>query len=211
MAEVDQLSSHLARHYIVTVYHSAERFLNEFRYEHGRLHGKRVYNRKDEGKLDPLTRALKHVSASRQEAEAAVGEALIDRFQYYRQVRNWSVHSKDDNTDELVKLHSKLGPYVAEHEKRLESTPGPNLPDELTFMDFILLSRITKAIAKKLCEISAPHEDDWAKLVPLGRFKRLMLNPKRMRNAISGRLRTEHGMDIETADWIAGELAGSLA
>ncbi|OQA86280.1 MAG: hypothetical protein BWY28_02425 [bacterium ADurb.Bin236] len=208
LSEVDCLSHHLARSYIVTVYQSAERFLHEFRGEHILLYGREwTGDRKDS---DPLTVTLLNVASNRKEAEDKIGIDLITCFQYYRVVRNWIIHTKDSDLNKPLHAFCEIVKYLPEHKTLFGQTDAPNKPNELTFDDFILFSRLTKYIAKKLCEISYPPESYWKKSL-LMQFNHLRNNPRRMKNALTGLLRTEYGMDKEIAARISNELCDSLA
>jgi hypothetical protein len=204
LAEMDLLSRHLSRSYIVTVYQSAEQFLREFRKEHIALYQKSWIG--DAEKIDPLTLTLQNVSNAQAAAEGIVGLDLISRFQYYRIVRNWVVHGRESDISRPEEKFKDIVPYSPEHEKALATLEAPNPPTSLSFDDFIYFSRLTKLIAEKLCEIATPTTDHLVHQFSLKRFKRLEKNPTRMRNAVIGRLRTEYGMDSATAGWIADEL-----
>jgi hypothetical protein len=209
LTELDLLSSHLGRNYIVTVYQSAERFLHEFRQEHIALYRKDWIG--DAHDVDPLTVTLQNVSTPEGEAEKQLGTDLISRFQYYRIVRNWAVHTKEPDVSKAETKFAEIVPYSVEHQEKFRSVNAPNPPTDVCFDDFIFFSRLTKLIAEKLCRIATPPLGHWVRNFPLVRFKRLSMNPARMRNAVIGRLRTQYGMDTATAKWIADELCGSLA
>jgi hypothetical protein len=209
LAELDLLSRHLSRSYIVTVYQSAERFFHEFRQEHVALYQKEWLG--DANSIDPLTVTLRNVTASESESEKQIGPDLISRFQYYRIVRNWIVHTKESDISKPQAKFSEIVPYSVEHQEKFRSVDAPNPPAGMCFDDFIYFSRLTKLIAEKLCHIAQPPLDHWTQNFPLTRFKRLSMNPARMRNAVAGRLQTQYGMDAPTAKWIADELCGSLA
>jgi hypothetical protein len=210
LSEFAHLSRHLGRSSIVTVYQSAERFLHEFRKEHSTLYSSRPWTG-DADDVDPMTVTLRNVATSSLEAETRVGTDLLSRFQYYRVVRNWVVHTKESDDSKPQAMFEKLVPYSAVHEAQLDSVKAPNPPGHLGFDDFILFSRVTKLIAERLCEIATPPLEHWEHAFTLARFKHLSTNSTRMRNAVMGRLRTEYGMDTPTAQWIADELCGSLA
>jgi hypothetical protein len=125
--------------------------------------------------------------------------------------RNWVVHTKESDITKPQAKFSELVPYSVEHREMFRSVNAPNPPDGMCFDDFIYFSRLTKLIAEKLCRIAQPPLDHWTQNFPLLRFKRLSMNPSRMRNAVAGRLRTQYGMDTATANWIADEICGSLA
>lgn len=210
LSEVNLLSRHLARSYIVTVYHSAERFLHEFRSEHTALF-QRIWTG-DAKDVDPLTVTLMNVATSQSETERKIGLDLISRFQYYRAVRNWIVHTKNPDPGRPESTFSQIAEYSEEHLVLFESVKAPNRPGDLSFDDFVFFSRLTKLIAQKLCRIAKPDHSHWVRTFSLKPFKHLQNNKKhRMRNAVAGRIRTEYGMDKRTAEWIADELCGSQA
>lgn len=207
LSEAELLSRHLARNYIVTVYQSAECFLHDFRKEHRALYRKDWIG--DAEDADPLTVTLKNLGPVN--PEAAIGQDLLTRFQYYRIVRNWVVHTKEPDASKPLAKFADIVPYLAERNQLKNPLPATNGPDALTFDDFICFSRVTKLIAAKLCSMGAPTTDHWLTAFPVGRFKRFLNKPGRMKNSIAGHLRTEYGMDVSDARWIAEEIYGSLA
>jgi hypothetical protein len=207
LSEVELLSRHLARSYIVTVYQSAERFLHEFRREHRALYRKDWVGDADD--LDPLTVTLKNLSVAH--PEAVIGLDILTRFQYYRIIRNWVVHTKDSDPSKPLAKFGEIVLYSAERQQLKSPLPATNRPDDLTFDDFICFSRVTKLIAEKLCSLETPSESHWLAEFPMARFKRFMTKPERLQNSIAGYLRTEFGMDAKSARWIAEKLYGSLA
>lgn len=204
LAEVDRLSNHLARNYIVTVYQSAERFLNEFRKEHIGLYQKEWTG--DGMDVDPLTVTLKNIALNTKDAEEKVGSDLISRFQYLRIVRNWIVHTKDTDINKPLAKYAEIVEYSSENQDVFGPAQLPHTPVNLDFDDFIFFSRLTKILAEKICIVSKPPLEYWVESISLTRFKKLQNNPDRMLNAICGSLRTEYGMDDATAGWIAAEL-----
>src|SRR5208282_2616103 len=167
LTELDLLSRHLGRNYI-TVYQSAERFLHEFRQEHIALY--RVEWIGDAQDVDPLTVTLRNVAATEGEAEKQIGADLISRFQYYRTVRNWAVHTKDPDVSKPQAKFAEIVPYSVEHQETFRSVNAPNPPVDVCFDDFIFFSRLTKLIAEKLCRIATPPLDHWVQNFPLVRF-----------------------------------------
>ncbi len=194
---------------MVTVYRSAEQFFHEFRQEHIALYQKEWSG--DARDVDPLTVTLRNIDSGEDRAAEKVGRDLISRFQYYRVVRNWAVHTKDSDLKKPRAKYDEITEYSDAHKTLFASLSVPNPPDKLNFDDFIFFSRLTKMIAERICQISQPPSDHWLRVMPLTRFKRLKTNPKRMRNAVAGRLKTHYGMDDATAKWISDELCGSLA
>lgn len=207
LSEAELLSRHLARNYIVTVYQSAECFLHEFRKEHRALYRKDWIG--DAEDTDPLTVTLQNLSSAN--PEAAIGQDLITRFQYYRIVRNWVVHTKESDPSRPLAKFAEIVPYLLERQRLTSPLPPTNSPYALTFDDFICFSRVTKLIAEKICSMEKPPDNHWLAAFPMARFKRFMTKPERMQNSIAGYLRTEFGMDSANARWIAEELYGSLA
>lgn len=203
LPEVARLSAHLSQNYIVTVYQSAERFLHEFRREHNALFQRQWGN--DRVDADPLTVTLGNVATTREVAEREIGMDLISRFQYYRLVRNAIVHMKDSGAKKAIVALEAIPPYAPDNVARYGRTTAPNAPDRLTFDDFVLFSRITKAVAERLCMLATPTDEDFRRLLQsdLKRFKRFENKPARMVNAVSCHLRTIYGLDEETAKWLA--------
>lgn len=200
--ELDRVQVHLARHYIVMVYESAERFLKEFRREHFKLHGLKWSG--DAEDKNRLTVTLENVVGT-------IDQDIVDRFQYYRLVRNWIVHNQEGDAKEAMMQFDAIVPYSEQNSAVFGTTPGPNRPEMLTFDDFILFSRITKHLGGMLCEAGKLPVERWSGKVDLKKFQRLKKNKQRMRNAIIGRLRTEYGMDEEMAGEITCQLEDSLA
>ncbi|MFM2176885.1 MAG: hypothetical protein RL015_983 [Verrucomicrobiota bacterium] len=207
LAEVDLLSRHLAKNYIVTVYQSAECFLSQFRKEHRALYQKEWVGDRDD--IDPLSLTLMNLHTPL--PENLIGQDLISRFQYYRIIRNWTVHTKDSDLSKPQARFAEIVPYKAERLSLESPLPQCNPPEALAFEDFICFSRITKLIAESICTIEKPSNDHWLSMFPFTEFKRLGNKPERMRNSIAGRLCTVYGMDAPTAQWIAQELYDSLA
>jgi len=207
--EFDQFSTHLARSYVVTMYQAAERFLHQYRREHTELTG--VIWTGDAMGSNPLSVTLQNIAQSATEAEAKIGSDLVSRFQYYRKVRNWVCHEKDkSDVKKPEKLFDEIVDYY-EDNSDLETCAAPNRPKCLTFDDFLLFTRVTKKIADKLNQLVTPSVAELKKKCRWEDFKPLLLNPTRMKNAITGRLRTEFGLDEDTATTIAQDIVGSQA
>ncbi len=209
-SEFDLFHPHLARSYIVTVYHAAERFLHEFRGAHTAIFGENWTG--DSHSSNPLDIALKNVGKSPRDAEKVVGRDLISRFQYYRKIRNWVCHEKEPtDIKKLRKSHRAEFPKYEVGNRELDKVHAPNEPDCLNFEDFVLFTRITKTIAEKLNKLAVPSIDRLKELCGWRQFKPLLTNRQRMKNAIIGRLRSEFGLDHETALEISQEIISSLA
>lgn len=209
LSEFDGWRAHLAQRHIVAVYESAEMFFKEFRREHSELN-RREWTGDVDGK-SRMTLALENVGASFDQARNVVGMDLISRFEYYRLVRNWIVHDKERNPEKETKALESLSPYSASNSTALGRLVAPNCPNALNFDDFILFSRVTKLVAERLNDLGTPSQDSWVSTFDLKPFKSLLKKPDRMRNAVSGKLRTEFGMNHEAAEWISKNLCDSLA
>ena len=209
LGEIECLSRHLARSYIVTVYQSAECFLHEFRREHCGLY-KRDWSG-DGVNVDPLTVTLRNIAASQREAEDKIGRDIISLFDYYRSVRNWVVHTKESDNRKPQEDFDKIAAYSSKHKEEFESILAPNPPEKLTFHDFIFFSRLTKHIAEKISLIAQPSADHWLQTFATAKFRKYSNNRDRMRNAVILSLRTDYGMDEHTAQWLAEQLCDSLA
>lgn len=209
LAEVECLPHHLARTYIVIVDSAVDRFLKEFRQEHISLYQQNWTGDRD-GK-DSLHLAFENLVGSRIEGEARIGGDIISRFQYYRNARDWIVHEMESSLEKPAAKFSAIIPYALKHQELFRTLAAPNLPDKLAFDDFVLFSRLTKLVAEQMCYIASPPPEHWTKSAAFRKFKRFQKNPQRMQNAISGKLRTDYGMDEPTARWIAGNIYDSLA
>lgn len=209
LGEVACLTRHLARNYIVTVYHAAETFFRDFRREHIALYQKTWSG--DGNDIDPLTVVLKNIAVSEAEAESKIGSDLVSRFQYYRIVRNWVAHTKESDDTKPAEKFSEISIYSPINSSLFSSVAAPNPPSKLCFDDFIFFSRLTKLIAERICDVSKPPIEFWTQRWPINDFKRLATKPERMRAAVAASLRTKYGMDTGTAKWISDEICGSLA
>lgn len=149
---------------------------------------------------------LKNVCETEAGAKAVIGNDLITRFQYYRSVRNWVVHPKDRNVSKPTSRFDEIVPYSEENKAEFGAVQAPNTVESLTFDDFILFSRLTKAIADRICQTTKPSDGHWLSAIDMTRFRRLLMKPERLKHAIAGRLRTDYGLDEPTAKWIAQEI-----
>lgn len=197
-------SAHLAGSYLVTVAMAAERFLQEYRREHFALFGRDwVGDAEGATRLDVT---LRNVAASEQQARVAVGEDLISRFNYYRLVRNEICHAKDENKIDLRMQAFANCRQLSEDNLAMGSLVAPNPIEALTFDDFVLFTRVVKKIADKLNALALPTYDLLKKQFPLEAYRKRIVKSERLRNAICGRLRTEFGLDSDSAAEIRDEI-----
>lgn len=201
LSEVDSLSRHLARTYIVLVASAVERFLKELREEHVALY-RRPWTR-DADKKDRLEVVFENLSGGKDDAKQLIGLDIISHFQYYRYLRNWIVHERESSHQAPQEKFGKIVPFSDDNKQLYKSLPAPNAPDALTFDDFIFFSRLTKRVAEELSLMARPPSDHWREFVDVRPFKKFQQDRARMKNAISGKIRTDYGIEIVTANWIA--------
>jgi hypothetical protein len=207
--EFDGWRAHLAQRHIVAVYESAELFFKEFRREHSELN-RREWTGDEDGKCR-MDLALENLGGTKEQAEAIVGLDIIKRFEYYRLVRNWIIHDRTRSPEKEMAELQRLPDYSDINSAALGRLRAPNPPNSLTFDDFILFSRITKLVAERFCVMGKPSEDAWVNTFDMKPFRPLMNKPRRLKNAVAGKLRTDFGMNQETAEWISSNLCDSLA
>ena len=208
LSKADRFLNLLHRNYIVSVYAAAELFLHDFRREHIRLFQKDWIG--DANNVDKLTLTLKNVALTQGDGEQIVGKDLISIFNYYKLVRNSTVHVADCDKQKTEIAFKQIAEYSVENKLKYSSVIAPNEPSKLNFDDFVLFSRITKGIAEGLCRMSQPQIEHWHSVMTadLARIKCLNYKRERMLNFISGKLRTEWGFDIPSAKGIAVEVLG---
>jgi hypothetical protein len=208
IAAFESWSHHLADTFVVVVYESAERFLHEFRKEHEALKSRPWSGVRDD--IDPLSLALRNIRENQGEAEGETGRDLVDRFQYYRLVRNAIVHTKEPDLRRPRAKLKQLHDYSPQNQALLGSLEAPNPPGCLTFDDFVLFSHLTKMLAERICAMAEPAAEEFEKYVTksfdLRPFRRLASGSERKRNAIAGCLQTEYGMEASRAQRLADEI-----
>ncbi|MBL8853992.1 MAG: hypothetical protein JNK57_08480 [Planctomycetaceae bacterium] len=208
LSKADQFLTRLHRNYIVSVYSSAELFLHDFRREHIELFQKDWIGDTDD--VDRLTVALRNVASSQKEAEGKIGADLISVFQYYRLVRNSTVHVAKSEKHDPERAFQKIVEFSTENKHEYSKLSAPNKPSEVKFDDFVLFSRITKEIAEALCSISQPAMEHWRTVFSddLKRMESMNRKPKRVLSYVAGKLKTEWGFDDPAATRIASGVLG---
>ena len=197
--QVEVLSPHVARMYILAVHQCLEDFLIGLRAEHP--HGKEWDMDGDADRLTKIARA------------AGFKPTLaFDVCQHYRDVRNATVHrsARDKMAGcgglRLQELLGRVG-----HDAALGNLHAPNSYESVCFDDFLLFTRSAKALAEELCEASRPTDEELAEIVITETGKlagKLRKAPERLANARSGLLQTTYSISKEEADRI---LSGLLA
>ncbi len=146
---------------------------------------------------------LENVGNGYADSEKMTDLSVISCFQYYRSLRNSIIHDPDSNPEKLEEKFNAIIPFCSESKKQYNSLNAPNRADQIIFDDFILFSRLTKKVAEDLSLMARPSSEHWKEFIDLKPFKKYQQDPKRMRNAISGKIQTEYGIDTATANWIA--------
>jgi hypothetical protein len=135
---------HAAQWYIVETYQLCEAFLKELIREY------RDYRHIDpnawvtsDGKanLPPLQQLLVNLPSQDAEPLASVPEARL--LEYYRLIRNWVVHSNEETQRAAGRAFETLKQHHLPHfQKCYSSSKGPNPPENISFDDFMLFSRM---------------------------------------------------------------------
>ncbi|SDN74002.1 hypothetical protein SAMN05518871_107101 [Psychrobacillus sp. OK028] len=137
----------MAKSYIVTVYQSAELFLQDYKDEHCKLSGENwTYNTDMGGRL---SQAIRNTDSSYKYEN----DLCYKLFEYYRYIRISITHP--DVKKDLDTLHKGLIESESEIKMKFKIT-APNKKDDLCFDDFILFTKVVKEIGKLLCELAEP-------------------------------------------------------
>jgi hypothetical protein len=183
------LRSRCARLQVLAVYQQIEYFFRAFRKTHPR---QVEYSRKSG--QDSLVATL----AAFRIAPAQVGQLEVDLFQYYRAIRNLTMHHPEGGQRKKhrricrdLRLRVKNSTYYA-----LEA---PNTLEELGFDDFVLFTRIGKQIAANLCTTTNPTDDELAACArnndPLmKKVRSLSNNRQRCENLVAGFFRERYSI-----------------
>lgn len=204
VSDLSDIHSRVRLSYLVTVHEAADLFFREFETEHSRIHDRPWPSRPDN--VAQLTHVIENLGPAPGETCSRLGRARLELFDYYRRVRNQTVHpsagSKRDPYDRLRKYMDEIHAIYPS----LASSPHPfALVD---FDDFVLFSRLTKDIAADLCRIATPSSDvvtAFARTMALAgidRHRGLSNNVPRLRRVIANELRFELGIDADTAESI---------
>lgn len=197
----------IAKNYTVTVDHSAERFLVEFRKEHQELFDKK-WKEKQEGE-SWLDNAIINIFESRHSAIQVLGEINLEIFDYYHDIRNYVVHprSEESRKKKIDAKFNSLKKHQEEITKLHQSPLAPSAVEELKFEDFKLFSKVVKHIALELCRHQNPSDEQIVKIIDIDDLKRrIKHNPKRLQTAVEGELRTIYGLDKDRASRLASRI-----
>jgi hypothetical protein len=148
----------LAQLYTVAVHQQAEIFYDAFRREHP---ASSAWTLRDDD--DGLERILKNAWPSYDKARADIGDLETELADHYRVVRNRFAHV-DVKETKIETAAMNLRQRVAKNSdySRLQA---PNPYNKLGFDDFVLFTRVTKAIANRLCVCARPSDEQIATMV----------------------------------------------
>jgi hypothetical protein len=204
LSERMRIRDHLAQTYIVNVFQAMEIFFTRFRGEHIVLFQQEWTG--DTNRLDKLTIAQENVFDSTHVGVTMIGNDLIQRYQYYRLVRNWATHDADVEPVKIAAKFHALPPYSPDRAVAFAQLNAPNLPEVLNFDDFLCFTRISKLIAEALTMHATPSVDILVKTTDASHANYLQSRPDRRRNAVQERIRRHYGLDRKTAQYIAEEV-----
>lgn len=201
-SELSYVQRHFSEHCIGTVYGAFERFFEDLRDEHCAATGTQWPDR-EKGE-DQLSWSLRSISIQ-------TDPGLIGIANYYRLVRNWIAHGRTSNSNSLEQLLEDLPPLKQESEALLSPLAGPNPPCKLEFDDFIVYSRVVKAIAFDLSRFRIPPPEAWPQKHDTSKLNKLKRNPSRRRQALISAIRSEYGLDLQSAENYAESVLDALA
>jgi hypothetical protein len=188
-----QFNSIIARSYIAQVSQCLEEFLMEFQGEHKKVKKVSWSSKEGESKLET---AFNNVD-SKFKRDKDMDFRICD---YYRLVRNSSLHSKDDKQYKKLNKEYKTISSIAGINDKYSGLSAPNSFDNINFDDFILYSRATKKLALKLCDFGKPQLEEIVDLVNIGKYEKFSNKIKRKNKAITMELRSSYGMKVEEAE-----------
>jgi hypothetical protein len=190
--DVPAMQPHVARIYIATVHQCLEEFLIGLREEHPK--GKSWHMGDDEDRLTKIARALGFKAT-----------LAYDLCQYYRTVRNATMHPKAREKARKTGVDDDLRARAAAA-RTMGKLAAPNAFDTVTFDDFVLFTRSAKVLAEELCIAARPPDDELAALVvasTAGMAGKFRNDAQRLKNARSGFLQTNYSLPKAEADRIA--------
>jgi hypothetical protein len=155
---ISSLKVRVSHFYILSVYQQFEEFLEKFRDEHPN-HLNWQYQKGDT-LFDGI---IKNLGTSYSKTVGSIGTLGIELFNYYRAVRNRFMHT--EITDK------KLDNKVVDLKNTIQGNPiysrlsAPQKYNEMSFDDFVLFTRVCKAISDKLCTIGRPTDNQILEMV----------------------------------------------
>jgi hypothetical protein len=185
--------------HIVSLVQHFEAFLHEIGDEHP---AKRTWpKRRSEEPL--LEYTWKHITK-----EAAVPRAIKtewDLMEYYRDARNWFLHSVDKKDPKARDLKER----VAQHPRLSKIKGGPNSYSDLRFEDFVLAARASETIGKSLSALGRPTDRQITDMVI--REKTKITAQGQIDKKIRVLLATRYGMQGDECTGVVGMVLRAMA
>jgi|JI10StandDraft_1071094.scaffolds.fasta_scaffold396702_1 hypothetical protein len=194
----------IQRTYITMVYQVSEIFMHNFQQENESFFQlKWDTQTSKESKLQYLLRNIRKNSKYKADK---IKTHNIDLFEYYRKIRNLTVHGINKGKDEQDKNFNKIKHHYSNVFKEYGQLAAPNEFYNIKFDDFILYSRITKQLALEICESVAPDLKIIASNYDIKPHKKLLNNRKRFRTAIFSDLFNNYKLSIDDAEKVVTEI-----
>lgn len=188
--DAETMVSAISKSYIVNVNLSFETFLKEACAQ-VRKYGKNEYKDKQQDE-SWLKCAVKNIIKEKLPADK---QALYDLCEYYRLVRNSSVHDLCD-VNEHSKEFNNLQKYNFKTEAKFAKLVAPNRYDSISFDDFVMFARSCVEFATYLFENISYDYDKIISDIPeplISKWQRY--NQKRRENAIFAYINTVFKID----------------
>lgn len=144
------LSARVRQFYILSVMQQAEQFFDEFKREYNSYNNSKKWDQKQDGETD-LENILRNIFDSKTRGIEKIGKEIYEGFDYYRRIRNRFSHSEERDSDKLDKTCVLLSSYAISYGSNFKSFNCPNLYNEISFDDFLLLTNIVKSIGYTFC------------------------------------------------------------
>lgn len=191
-------NSIISRSYIVLVSTCFEEFLEELRNEHQKIKGAKWSWEESVPKLETT---FKKISLAVKK-EDDINYRICD---YYRLVRNSTVHNSEKKIQKLKSEYMKIS-LIQGIKKFYSSLNAPNQFENITFDDFILYSRAAKTVAFQLCDSIIPTDKEILNLIDVDKFSQYSNKLTRKRNAIIADLRSHYGIPEKRSEIILNQI-----
>lgn len=190
--------------YILSVYQQAESFLRSLKKEHPRETWPAPKD--GESNLDFIIRSF---GVSDKKIDNNIVKGLILVFSHYRLVGNRFRHTniKDGRVSKSIKKIEEAGIDI----EQVYGVQAPNPYDQMDFDDFILCTRVTSDIARWLCGIARPSDEEIVDMlferesdpesdVQLSNLKKFSNNPDRFHESLSKLIEYEFALEPPESD-----------
>ncbi|MDC7767282.1 hypothetical protein POL82_27865 [Priestia aryabhattai] len=185
----EKLGNTMAQSYIITVYQSAELFLQEYKDEHREQISGKHWSYSDQ-LGSKLSQAIIHTN----EEFDYENNLSYKLFEYYRFIRNNITHPSGSKKN-LDTLHKEIMTYEDEIKEKFGGTV-PNKIEDICFDDFILFTKVLKEIGSLLCSLAEPSPEELIQLVGKP-FRKIRNDKKKLEKSISNHLRTKFSLTPE--------------